>query len=294
MKCCMEQEQVEKSRSILRSMLSKTSIIFGSKVAKTGVVIILGIVLMVLLGSLFFPLPPNSVTGTPYSPPSFGHPFGTDYLGQDVFSQVVWGAYPSLFIALFVAFASTLIGYFAGIYAGYYRKLEAGISGLGDVILSFPFLPLLLMVGTIFYADPQVVPILLALILWAPVARAVRAQTISAKKLAYVEAARVSGLNDRQIVWKILTFEVAPIAIAYFVINVALGLVLLTAVEFLGVGNPLDVNWGSILYWAQLYAFTGRAWWWILAPGLIIALTTTGFAFIGYSIEEIMNPRLRK
>ena len=100
-------------------------------------------------------------------------------------------------------------------------------------------------------------------------------------------------MNDRQIVLKIILFEVGSIGIAYFIINLALNIVIVTALEFLGVGNPLVVSWGSILYWAQQYAFNLGDWWWILAPGFIITLTATAFALIGFSVEEILNPRIR-
>ena len=87
--------------------------------------------------------------------------------------------------------------------------------------------------------------------------------------------------------------EVAPIAIAYFVLTVATGIVLVSALQFLGVGNPDLISWGSMLYWAQQFAFYYGDWWWILAPGLSISLVATGFALIGFSLEEVANPRLR-
>ena len=143
------------------------------------------------------------------------------------------------------------------------------------------------------YSEPNLIPIFLVLVLWAPVARAIRAQTLSVKKLAYVDAGRTSGLKDRHIVTGIIFYEVAPIAVAYFIINISVSLILITALEFLGVGNPLVVSWGSIMYWAQQYAFGERAWWWVIAPGAIISLFCTAFGLIGFSFEEMINPRLR-
>ena len=85
----------------------------------------------------------------------------------------------------------------------------------------------------------------------------------------------------------------AAIAIAYFIINLSLSIIIITALQFLGIGDPLQVSWGAILYWAEQYAFGDNAWWWILAPGLMISLVTTSFAFIGFAVETVLYPRLR-
>lgn len=285
--------EVEQESSRLRSVRSLVSKLFQPRSAKLGGSIIVAIFALVLIGSVLIPYSPYRIVGALNSPPSYAHPFGTDYLGHDILSQVVWGAYPSLFVALYAAAGATLLGFFAGILAGYFGKLEAAIGGATDVVMAFPALPLLILLGTIFLGHTDLTGIFLILILWAPVARSVRAQVSSVKSLTYVDAARTSGLNDRQIVMKIILFEVGSIGIAYFIINLALGIVIVTALEFLGVGNPLVVSWGSILYWAQQYAFNLGDWWWILAPGFIITLTATAFALIGFSVEEILNPRIR-
>jgi peptide/nickel transport system permease protein len=129
--------------------------------------------------------------------------------------------------------------------------------------------------------------------LWAVIARAVRAQTMSVRTLPYVDAARTSGLRDTEIVTKIIMPATAAIAIAYFIINLSLSIIIITALQFLGIGDPLQVSWGSILYWAEQYAFGAKEWWWVLAPGAMISLVTTSFAFIGFAIETVLNPRLR-
>ncbi len=87
--------------------------------------------------------------------------------------------------------------------------------------------------------------------------------------------------------------SVAVIAFAYFVLTVGAAIILVTGLEYIGVGNPDIVSWGSMIYWAQNFGFYAGAWWWILAPGVAISLLTIGFALIGFSIEEALNPRLR-
>lgn len=276
---------------MLGSIYSKVP---SSKAAKIGIGIVLAIFVMVLLGPFFVHYSPYAINyAQENKPPSLAHLFGTDYRGRDLLSQVIYGAYPSLLVGFLAAIGAVVLGFFAGVVAGYYRKLEAPVSGATDVILSFPNLPLLIVIGSLFLVTNQLLIGALILVLWAPAARAVRAQVQTSKKLGYVEAAKMSGMSDFQIVLRIIIPEVASIAIAYFILLLSVSIILVTSLEFLGIGNPDIVSWGSILYWAQQYGFLLGDWWWVLAPGLSITLVATGFALIGFSFEEVFNPRLR-
>jgi peptide/nickel transport system permease protein len=269
------------------------SFLFKSKASRAGGVILAALLAMIFLGPLVVTYSPQAIAGPSNLGPSLAHPFGTDYLGHDLFSQLVWGSYPSLSLAFVAAFGSTILGFVAGVLSGYYRKAEGVISGATDVVLSFPNVPLLVIMNVIFPGNDLVEAITLILVLWAPVSRAVRAQTLAVKKLSFVDAVRMSGMRDFTIIWKVISFEVASVAMAFFIINLSVSVVLVTALEFLGVGNPLHITWGSILFWAQKYAFGYGDWWWVLAPGAIISLIAISFALMGFSFEEIMNPRLR-
>ncbi|MDA4129204.1 MAG: ABC transporter permease, partial [Thaumarchaeota archaeon] len=243
-------------------------------------------------GSLLSPYSPYQNSPAVDKPPDIAHPFGTDYLGRDLLTEIVWGSYSSLLVAVVAALGAALLGFFAGVFAGYYSKLEGVLSGTADSILTFPIIPLMILIGVLFIATDELIALLLIAFLWAPVTRAVRAQVASMKRLSYVDAERTSGLGDLSIVMRVLVPEVGAIGVAYFVLNVVFSIAIATALEFLGIGNPNVVSLGSILYWAQQYGFTAGAWWWILAPGLLISLFALGFALIGFSLEEIMNPRL--
>ncbi|MHB8567274.1 MAG: ABC transporter permease [Nitrososphaerales archaeon] len=266
---------------------------FRKTSAKIGAALIAAILLLVLLGPFFIKFAPNLTLPLINSPPSLVHPFGTDFLGHDLLSQVVYGAYPSLIVSLTGAIFSVILGFFVGVFAGYFTKLEAPLSGATDVILTFPALPMMILIGTIYISSDILLAAMLVVFLWAPLARAVRAQVMSVKKLPFVETARISGMGSLRIVGGIIVPEVGSLAIAYFIINTSISIVLITALEFLGVGNPNEVSWGSILYWAERYAFEAGNWWWILIPGLMISLFVMGFALVGFSLEEIMNPRLK-
>jgi len=265
---------------------------FQKRSAKIGAGILVGILVFVIAGSLLTPYSPYTPSSSVDNPPSFAHPFGTDYQGHDLFSQIVWGSYPTLLIAIVSALGAALIGFFAGVFAGYFAKAEGPLSGSADAILTFPIIPLMILVGVLFFATDLLITTMLIAFLWAPVTRAVRAQVSSIKKLSYVDAEKTSGLSDLSIAIRVIVPEVGAIGVAYFVLNVIFSVSIATALEFLGIGNPTVVSLGSILYWGQEFAFTAGAWWWIVAPGLLISLFATGFALIGFSLEEIMNPRL--
>jgi peptide/nickel transport system permease protein len=265
-----------------------------SKQSKVGAAIILAIVLFVFVGTVAEPYSPYATSSLTNAPPSLGHPFGTDYIGHDLMSQIIFGAYPSLLVSLFAAFGATGLGVIAGILAGYFGKLDFFIAGGGDVILTFPALALLIMIGMLLPFSNTLLIILLILVLWPAVSRSVRPQVLSVKQLPYVEASKMAGLGDWGILWRIIAPEVAAIGIAYFVINSSLGIVFTTVLELLGIGNPNIVTWGSILYWGQQYAYVLGDWWWIFFPGLIITLVVVAFALLGFSVEEIFDPRLRR
>ncbi|MDA4130179.1 MAG: ABC transporter permease [Thaumarchaeota archaeon] len=276
-----------------RPIVSLFSTIFRTKAAKAGGLILAFLLLLILVGPLIVTYSPQAIVGLPNLPPEVAHPFGTDYQGHDVFSQLVWGSYPSLTLAFVSALGGSLLGFAAGVVSGYYRKAESVIAGATDVVLSFPTIPLLIIINVIFPGNDFIEALTLISVLWAPVSRAVRAQTLVVKRLSYIDAVRMSGMRDFKIIWKVLAFEVASIGMAFFIISLSVSVILVTALEFLGVGNPLHVTWGSILFWAQKYAFGFGDWWWVLAPGAVISLVAVSFALMGLSFEEIMNPRLR-
>jgi peptide/nickel transport system permease protein len=268
------------------------SILFKSKASKAGTIIIAAFVLLMVVGPFLTPYSPYQ-NGPQHQPPSLAHPFGTDYLGRDILSQVIYGSYVSLFVAVVAAAGSVAIGLVVGVFSGYYRRLEVFLTGTGDVILTFPPLPLMILLGELYPATSTLIAAILIVVLWPVSARAIRSQVLSLKERPYVETARTSGMGNLQIIRRIMVPEVAALAIAYFVLTVSAAVVLVTALQFLGVGNPDEVSWGSMLFWAQQFAFYNGDWWWILAPGLAITLVALAFALIGFSVEEVMNPRLR-
>jgi peptide/nickel transport system permease protein len=263
------------------------------RASKVGTGIILGFIVLIIVGPFLTPYGPTEASSSINSPPSFAHPFGTDYLGHDILTQVIYGAYPSMLTGVVAAAGSLVLGLTVGVLAGYYRKSEGFLIGTADVILTFPPLPLMILLGTLYPATTTLIILILVVVLWPISARAIRSQVLSLKERPYVESSKTNGMSNFQIITRIMIPEVTSLAIAYFVLTVAAAIVLVTALQFLGVGNPNIVSWGSMLYWAQQFAFYAGDWWWILAPGASITIVAMAFALLGFSIEEVMNPRLR-
>lgn len=284
------------SRKSLTGIYNMLYLLFLKRTsAKIGTGIVLVFSALVILGPFFMRFGPYQQTVVIDSPPSLLHPFGTDYLGRDILSQVVYGGAPSLSVGFLSSIGGAVIGLIAGLFAGYYSRLEGILTGTSDVILTFSPLPFLVLVGMLFpNIGTLVYSAIFTVLLWPIVTRAIRSQVLSVKNRPFVDAARTSGMSDLSIVFRIILPEVGAIAFAYFVLSMAIAVVLIVSLEFLGVGNPDVVSWGSTLYWAQQFAFYRGDWWWVLAPGLSVTLVAVGFALIGFSFETAFNPNVEQ
>jgi peptide/nickel transport system permease protein len=273
---------------------SVRSRILHSKAAVAGMIMLAAILIFVLIGPYFWPYKPFQGSALANAPPSFAHPFGTDNMGEDLMSQVMYGADSTLVVGIVSAVGATSIGFLAGLYGGYYEKARAPISLATDVVLSFPSIALLIVIGSLFLPSDPIIIMGLVVILWATCSRAILPQVASLKRMPYVDAAKTSGLRNRKIMWKIIAPAVYPVAVAYFILIVSVGIIIATSIGYLGMGNFSQISWGTIFFYAQQNAFFLGDWWWVLAPGLMLALTASSFALVGFSLEEIMNPRLRR
>lgn len=251
--------------------------------------------LMAIFAPWLTPYGPHQVSGLPYSPPSFQHWMGTDELGQDIMSQVIYGARISLAVGFSVALAATLIGSLVGLVSGFYRgAVDEALMRATDVILILPSLPLAVILAA--YLGPSVLTIIEVLTLtgWPLVARVVRSQTLSLRERPFVDAERVIGAGNGRIMLRVIIPNLLSLIAANAVLAITAAVVGEAGLDFIGLGNPSVVSWGTMLYWSQnLNAVLRGAWWWILAPGLCIALVGLGAVLISIGIENIFNPRLR-
>ncbi|HEY1352280.1 MAG TPA: ABC transporter permease [Ktedonobacteraceae bacterium] len=283
--------------------VSKTLRFFLSnpKIA-VGIGVIVFFLMVAIAAPLLTPYSPDArvIRGAqPSQPPSLAHPFGTTDLGQDLFSQVVYGARVTLLIAFIAAIGSTALQVLFGLSAAYLGGLvDDLLSLIINVGLVLPGLPLTIVLASLASAasvnrNELVIALVLLFTSWQYGARVLRAQTLSLKEREFVSAARASGESA----WRIIFVEILPNEMA-LVASTFVGTFVYVmgaeiALEFLGLGDPSQASWGSILYWAQNDSALPAGQWWLFVPaGLCIALFCGSLAFMNFGIDEIANPRL--
>lgn len=265
------------------------------KIGYVGFALLAIMILFAILGPMLIPYDSSDQTGDSFEAPSAAHWLGTNDIGQDILAELADGARTSLFLGISIAILATIIGAIIGISAGYIGGwFETLTMRVIDVVLTLPFLPLMIVVAVYMGQGLLTEICIITLIMWAGKARQIRAQTLSIKNLGQVQAAVSMGASHPYIFKKHILPGVFPLLIPQFVAAVNAAILLESSLSFLGLGNPLQKSWGSILYYANnRSAFLTDAWaWWIVPPGICIVMVVLGFSFVGYYLEEKVNPRL--
>lgn len=265
------------------------------RIGYVGFSLLVIMILFAIFGPMFIPYDSSEQTGASFEAPSLAHLLGTNDIGQDILAELADGARTSLFLGISIAILATFIGALVGISAGYIGGwYETIMMRTIDVVLTLPFLPLMIVVAVYMGQGLFTEICIITLLMWAGKARQMRAQTLSIKNLGHVQAAISMGASHFYIFKKHILPGVFPLLIPQFVSAVNAAILLESSLSFLGLGNPLQKSWGSILYYANnRSAFLTDAWaWWIVPPGICIVMVVLGFSFVGYYLEEKVNPRL--
>ncbi|GAA0989493.1 ABC transporter permease [Acrocarpospora macrocephala] len=279
-------------RGVLRVMRRKPS-------RMAGVAIVALFAFMGLFGPLLYPSPLPRDDNALYAAPSWAHPFGTDFEGTDVLALVVTGTRYVLLAGLATAVITVALGTGIGLLAGFHRgRWDTVLMRLTDLQLTIPGLPLLLVLSTVWkFTSPLEMGVVLGVLGWGGIARAVRSQTLSLRERGFIEAARGLGLSTRHIVGRELLPSMAPYIAMNMLIAVTGAIYAQVGLFFLGV-LPFDANnWGVML---NLAVFGGGALTsaaalpYLLAPLLAILLLTLGIVLVVDAMDEIFNPRLRE
>ncbi|MER9178583.1 ABC transporter permease [Mesorhizobium sp. M0955] len=249
-----------------------------------------------------------TATGDFLTPPQREHLLGTDDVGRDVLNLVVHGARISLTIALVATVISLIVGTAIGIISGYYGgKLDVWLMRLTDFFFVLPTFVLALVItpvvlevigrgGDIVGFRPSLFVIILVIGLtsWAFVARVIRSQALSLRERQFVERAKVVGTSDLNIMVRHLLPNLVPQIAANGALVVAGAIYTETALSFLGLGDPFQPSWGTLLSFAQRAgAASAGAWWYLGAPGLCVLTVSLSFVLIGNALDDIFNPRRR-
>jgi peptide/nickel transport system permease protein len=224
------------------------------------------------------------------------YPLGTDGAGRSMTALLVWGARISLLVGLVATVMTMLIGAGIGIAAGFYGgRIDVALSRLTDWFLVIPWIVLAIVLASVLGQSLLNIVLVIGITSWAVTARLVRAQALTVVTRPYVERARALGASNWHIITRHLLPNLFPIIFANTILTVALSILAESTLSFLGLGDPNSVSWGQVLEEAQSAgATTGGQWWWVLPPGVSITTVVLAFTMVGFAIEEITNPRLRR
>ncbi len=259
----------------------------------TGAIIVAVLVLIAVLAPVISPYDPNDIDRKHIlEPPSRGHPFGTDDLGRDVLSRMIWGARISLAVGFVAVGISTFLGTILGALAGYYGGwIERIIMRFIDIMLSVPTFFLILAVIAFMGSGIWNIMVIIGLTSWMGVARLVRAEFLSLKEREFVLAAKASGAKDLRIIFRhILINSMAPVLVSV-ILGIAGAVLVESALSFLGIGiQPPTPSWGNILTLGK--DNIEIAWWLSVFPGIAILVTVLGYNLLGEGIRDSIDPRL--
>jgi peptide/nickel transport system permease protein len=253
---------------------------------------------------------------TPYSPTevvrdasgrglTFASPFvhgllGTDDAGRDVWTLLIYGARISLLVGFLAGFIAMFVGSLLGITAGYLGgRTDTLLMRITDVLLVIPDLPLMLvLIATVRQMDLHVSPLVvlilvIGLLYWTGTARVIRSQVLTVKERQFVDRARAMGAGRAHIVRRHILPQIMPLIVANTVLMLSTAILVESGLAFLGLGDPTQPSWGTMLNFAfDRSAVTNGAWWVFLPPGIAIVWVTLGCALLGSVLEEMVNPRL--
>jgi peptide/nickel transport system permease protein len=285
--------RMPRRRSQTRSGLVRS--LLRNRKAVTGLVILAIFFLVALLTPLLAPGNPSLITSIGATPPSFQHPLGTTPKGQDVLALTMWGSRASLLVGFTVGLAATAIGLLVGLASAFFgRRIDNSLSLMTNVFLLLPGLPLLVVLAAFLPPGRGTIILVLTITGWAGSARVLRSQALSIRGKDFVAASIVTGERPLRIMFREMLPNMASLVMITLIGTVIFGIGAQAGLEFLGLGDPSVVSWGTNLYWASNDGALASGYWWVFIPsGLCIALVAFALAMINYGVDEVSNPRLR-
>lgn len=287
-----EDRRVTRGQKVLRKLLENKGAVFG-------LIMVLGVIFSAIFAPLISPhdpilqdvekrlLPPLGQVGTDPN-----YLLGTDHLGRDIISRLIYGARISIVVSVsavvFSAFLGTIIGLFSGFYGG---KIDSVFMRLADVQLAFPFILLAIAIIAVLGPNLQNIIIVMGITGWVIYARVVRAEVLSLREKEYVMAVRALGGSNGRIIFNHLLPNVVPPIIVIITLEMARMIIMEAALSFLGLGiQPPTPTWGGMLADGRVYLVT--SWWLATFPGLVIMLVVLGINLLGNWLRDILDPRL--
>lgn len=227
--------------------------------------------------------------------PSDKHILGTDDLGRDVFSRILYGGRVSLTVGIVASIMQIVLGVLLGASAGYFGGLvDSIIMRIVDIIMCFPFFIIAIAMAAVLGPSMKNIVIIVGILYWTRVARIVRAEVMSLKKREFIEAAKAFGLNSREIILKHILRNVMAPVLVYATLAIANGILTEASLSFLGMGvKPTVPSWGNMLSSAQSMRILKSKWWMWVPPGTMVLLTVLSINFLGDGLRDALDPKLK-
>ncbi|QSZ28401.1 ABC transporter permease [Aceticella autotrophica] len=260
-----------------------------------GLCLLILYIIIAIFSPWLVPYHPTAVTGVPLERPNAEHFLGTNTLGQDIFSELLYGTRGTLLMGVIGGFLSTCIGTLMGAISGYYGKsIDVIITKLIDFQMTIPMFPLLILLSLFFTPNIVGVSIIMGILGWTRCARIIRSQVLALVNYEFILMTKAIGGSDLYIIIKHIVPNILPLSIANFIFAVQGYMLMGVGLGFLGIGDPTNINWGQMIN----DAYTGGAfalglWWWLIPPGLCTAIISVAISLLAYSLEEKIVPTLK-
>ncbi|MDA0566589.1 ABC transporter permease [Streptomonospora sp. S1-112] len=264
-----------------------------------GLAALLLIAAAALAAPLFIGPGDLSITDAPggrFDPPGAGAPLGTDAYGRSVLDLVVWGARISLTVGFLAAFVSVALGTLVGVTAGHFGGWAGNVlMRVTDWFAVLPALVMAVALAAVMTRSTLTIIIAIGVTAWPATARVVRAQTLAVEARPFIERARALGGGHAHVMLRHVLPNVMPVVLAQTTLLVAEAIMMEATLAFLGLGDPATVSWGGIIQDARTAgAISSGIWWYMVPPGVAIAVVSLAFTMCGRTLESVLNPRLRE
>lgn len=269
-------------------------IFLQNKGAVLGLFFLFLIVVTAIFGPLFIEEEPFSIVGAPFmAPMEDGFIFGTDYVGRDIFKEIIHGSKATLGVALAATFFNLVIGLTVGALSGYYKGvLNTFLLKFTEFFQVLPPLLFSMVIVSLFNPSVAIISFAIGVVTWPPLARLTRAEFLRIREMEYVEAAKLMNAGNWRIITKIILPNALPPIIVNVTLNVGSAVLYEAGLSFLGLGDPNVMSWGLLIGSSRDYIFD--AWWAVTFPGVIIFITSLSICLVGDGLTMALNPKLRK
>jgi peptide/nickel transport system permease protein len=269
-------------------------LILSGESSHGGLFLFLSFLLMAAFSPALAPYDPW-VRFEPYLPPSHEHLLGTNDMGNDILSELIYGSRVSLIVGFGAALMATLIGTVMGLLAGYFKgTTDETLMGITDIFLMIPQIPLIIVLAAFLRPSFWMVALLMGPLWWTSTARVVRSKALQVREMGFVQASRALGFSDRHIIFTDVLPNIFHVIMPKFLLSIASAMIAEASISFLGLGDPTTKSWGMMINFAFTRGgFINGYWWWYLTPGLCITLFVLSVVLLGFALEEQEEATMR-